>query len=183
MKQYALARGLSFFSVGLGLAELLAPRKVAELIGVQDDHDNLIRMLGARELASGLGILQGKPAYFLWSRVAGDIMDLGLLAAAMRNERNDRGRLQGAIAAVAAVTVFDVLASVAHSRKYEEPGWRVRDTDRYEGAFSREDPLAMRASSDEAMSRYESGHVREAADPLAANNEQLGQDHRQPTLG
>ena len=46
MNSQSLARGLAFFSLGLGLAELLAPRQVSRVIGVEDDNDNLLRFLG-----------------------------------------------------------------------------------------------------------------------------------------
>src|SRR5687768_10776198 len=75
MNEYQLARNLGAFSIGLGLAEILFPRQLARLIGVSEEHDKTLLLLGLREMASGLGIMQGKPAYFLWSRVAGDIMD------------------------------------------------------------------------------------------------------------
>lgn len=151
MNEQSLNRGLSFFSLGLGLAELLAPRQVARLIGVNDDHDTLIRLLGLREISSGLGIMQGKPAYCLWSRVAGDAMDLGLLAAAARSENNDRKRLNLAIAAVAGVTALDVAASILASRSHAEPGWRIRDGGTYDAGIERSDPAALRACCDEAM--------------------------------
>jgi uncharacterized membrane protein len=117
MNEQQLARGLGWFSIGLGLAELLAPKRVAETIGIEN-RDGLLRSLGARELTSGIGILSGqkRPAW-LWSRVVGDAMDLGLLGAALASPRNDRRRLAGAIAAVAGVTALDVLSSLNASRQ------------------------------------------------------------------
>lgn len=107
-----LAVGLGWFSIGLGLAEALAPRSVARLIGVGEDHTTLLRALGAREIASGVGILtERRPTSWVMSRVGGDMMDLALLAAAMTSDRNDRGRLAGATAAVAGVTALDMWCS------------------------------------------------------------------------
>ena len=37
---HRVARGLGWFSIGLGLAECAAPRSVARLIGVDDDDTN-----------------------------------------------------------------------------------------------------------------------------------------------
>lgn len=131
------SRGLGWFSIGLGLTELLAPRQLARTIGVSDDHDRLIQALGAREIASGLGLLaRPKPTGFAWSRVAGDIMDLSLLSAALtqvdskpvsvsRSKDDDRRRLTVAIAVVAAVTVVDVITSTRLSRVPKpDPRWR-----------------------------------------------------------
>ncbi|HKQ38883.1 MAG TPA: SRPBCC family protein [Verrucomicrobiae bacterium] len=106
-----LARGLGWFSIGLGVAEVLAPDRLAKMIGVPR-HRALMRTLGFREIASGVAILaQRKPAPGLWSRVGGDAMDLALLGAAMRSDRSSKSRIAGAVAAVAGVTALDVICS------------------------------------------------------------------------
>lgn len=164
MNEHQLARNLAAFSVGLGLAELLAPRAVARLIGVSEEHEKTLQLLGLREIASGLGIMQGKPPYFLWSRVAGDLMDLSFLGAALKSPRNDHRRVESAMIAVAGVTVLDILASVLQSRRYEEPGWRDRRPLESRGAISREDPVQLRASTEKAMKRKPSSYLPEPSD-------------------
>ena len=68
-----LAAALGWFSIAIGLAEIIAPHVISRLIGVRGDHRVLLRVFGLREIASGLGILsQRNPAGWLWSRVAGD---------------------------------------------------------------------------------------------------------------
>src|SRR4051812_17502139 len=60
-----IARALGWFSLGLGLGGVAAPRTMAELSGIgQDDgHRTLMRVVGLREIASGFGILtQPRPA-------------------------------------------------------------------------------------------------------------------------
>jgi hypothetical protein len=52
-----LARTLGWFSLGLGLADVMAPRALAKLIGVSGEHNMLLRLFGLREMASGVGIL------------------------------------------------------------------------------------------------------------------------------
>jgi uncharacterized membrane protein len=107
-----LARGLGWFSLGLGIAEVLAPRELGRLIGVRGDQTKLFRMLGAREIASGIGILlQRQPAASMWSRVGGDAIDLALLGTALSDPKADRGRLCAATTAVAAVTALDLFCS------------------------------------------------------------------------
>jgi uncharacterized membrane protein len=106
------ARGLGWFSIGLGLAQIGAPRTVARLIGVNDDDEtkNTMFAIGVREITSGIGILsRPRPAGWVWSRVGGDLMDLALLGKAMGSERNDRGRVAAATAAVLGVTVVDFM--------------------------------------------------------------------------
>ena len=110
----ALAKGLGWFSIGLGLAEIFAPRQLGRAIGAGDDHTTLLPLLGVREIASGLGILAQTESSSAWlkSRVLGDAMDLSLLAAAFAAPGASRSRLAVATAAVAGVTALDVLCSV-----------------------------------------------------------------------
>jgi hypothetical protein len=120
----SLAKGLGWFSVGLGLAQIAAPHKVAELAGIEPTPDNvrLMRSMGMRELTSGVGILtQPVPDKWLWGRVLGDVMDLALLGAAMGNGKNN-GRTLGATLAVLGVTGLDILAAreMSHKRDVAE---------------------------------------------------------------
>ncbi len=106
----ALARALGWFSIGLGLAEFVAPDGVAAFVGVRGQR-GLIRGLGLRELVSGLGILsQGQPAPWLRARVAGDVLDLGLLGLALASDHRRRDRIAVAAAMVLGVTALDALA-------------------------------------------------------------------------
>jgi uncharacterized membrane protein len=110
-----MARALGLFSLGLGVWQLASPRSVAKVVGIDDAQDeNLIRAIGLRELGSAAGLLWGsQPAPFLWSRVAGDLMDLSMLASAMGSREGDRRRqVARSMLAVAAVTLPDVVASL-----------------------------------------------------------------------
>jgi uncharacterized membrane protein len=107
-----IARGLGWFSVGLGVAEIAAPRAVARMIGVRDDdrHRNAVVALGVRELVSGVGILtRPRSAGWLWSRVGGDVVDLALLGSAFRSDDSQRARVAMAAAAVVGVSLLDVV--------------------------------------------------------------------------
>lgn len=109
-----LSRGLGWFSVGLGLTEIAAPRVLARAIGIDDSGltGATIRAMGARALLNGLGILaRPRRALPLWARVAGDAIDLAFLAWAFGAKRTHTQRLVGAIASVAGVAALDVIAS------------------------------------------------------------------------
>jgi uncharacterized membrane protein len=107
-----LAKGLGWFSVGLGLAELLAPRTIANIAGVSNTRTGLIRLYGLRELASGIAIFtQEKPAAGVWSRVAGDALDLASLGVAASAPGANKGRIAFATANVLAVTALDVICA------------------------------------------------------------------------
>lgn len=114
-----LANGLGWFSIGLGVAELVAPRQMQKLIGVRDrgPRRNVLRAYGMREIAAGVGILStaANPGW-LWTRVAGDILDLATLGSAFGQRETKRVRLAAATVAVAGVTALDVLCSAQLSR-------------------------------------------------------------------
>ncbi len=108
MDERQIARGLGWLSIGLGLAEVAMPRKMANALGVAGG-ERLIRVFGLREIASGVMILsQNRRAPWLWARVAGDALDIGALGVAMRSS-NRRGAVGAAIAGVAAITALDVI--------------------------------------------------------------------------
>lgn len=113
---HRLASALGWFSIGLGLAEIFAPRALGRVIGV-GDHPGLMRALGAREIASGLGLLsQRGTSAWAWARVGGDAMDLALLAAAARKSDADPRRIAVTTTAVVGVSALDVYASRELSR-------------------------------------------------------------------
>jgi hypothetical protein len=110
----SLAVGLGWLSIALGVAELAAPHSVARFIGVPptDQAVATLRAYGAREVGNGLAILaEPDRAAWLWSRVAGDAVDLATLAGAMNAPDTDRGRAMMATAAVLGVTALDVLCA------------------------------------------------------------------------
>lgn len=112
MKERQIAQALGWFSVGLGMAELFAPRKLQDLVGVED-HENLLRTVGLREVASGVGLLAANnPRPWLWARVAGDAMDASLLLGALTSDRNDRPKVTGALLAAAGIAAIDLLAAL-----------------------------------------------------------------------
>jgi uncharacterized membrane protein len=107
-----IATSLGWFSVGLGLAEVVAPGTVANLIGVnhKPTTKKLLRAYGVRELAAGVGILtRPRQTGWIWSRVAGDMLDLASLGSAMQDRHTNKLRLGTATAAVLGVTALDVI--------------------------------------------------------------------------
>ena len=111
------AYGLGLFGIGLGLLELLAPRRVARMIGTPPDYPTLTRVMGLREIASGAGILsQRTPNAAVWSRVAGDVIDLGCLGAAFLSSRSNPARLAATTVAVAGAAAADLLTAQQLSR-------------------------------------------------------------------
>jgi hypothetical protein len=77
------ARALGWFSIGLGLAELAMPRRLARIAGAPN-APTLTRIFGLREIGTGIGILTSKdPSPWLWGRVAGDALDVATVGAGL----------------------------------------------------------------------------------------------------
>src|SRR4051794_37668634 len=73
----SLTTFLGWFSIGLGLVQILAPRTLLKVIGIRDDSDNvtITRVVGMREIGGGIGIFtEPKPITWIQARVAGDVM-------------------------------------------------------------------------------------------------------------
>ena len=77
------ARALGWFSIGLGLAELAMPRRLARIAGAPN-LPTMTRIFGLREIGTGIGILTSKdPSPWLWGRVAGDALDVATVGAGL----------------------------------------------------------------------------------------------------
>jgi uncharacterized membrane protein len=114
-----LAKGLGWLSIGLGVAELLAPGTVAHSIGLRDDRRTrrAVMAMGLRELAVGVGLLAARRrAPWLWARVGGDVLDMALLRSTRRGRIDDAVRVGTAMTAIASVTALDVFAAGRMSR-------------------------------------------------------------------
>jgi uncharacterized membrane protein len=128
-----LVNGLGWFSIGLGVAEIAAPGKIAKLIGLRDKERSrtLLRIYGFREIAAGIGILsQTRQSGWLWGRVAGDVVDLASLGSAFAAKDADRARVASTAAAVLGVTALDVLCAQGFNRISAEEGTAQEHTAR-----------------------------------------------------
>lgn len=147
-----LARGLGAFSIALGVAELLAPRVIADAVGLPG-RENTIRAYGAREIATGVGILAAEdPMPWIWGRVLGDALDVATLATALDEGEDRRERAGIAIGAVAVVALLDVACATMLSREDTTPRRPLAD---YRGrtGFPRGAP-AMRGAAREMAHVY-----------------------------
>ena len=114
---YSLAQGLGWFSIGLGMAEVLAPGHLARFLGMEE-RTELFRAYGAREIMSGIGILsQEDPTPWIWARVGGDALDLATLATGLDDDNPRKQNVMAAVAAVAGVTVLDAICAQRLSRQ------------------------------------------------------------------
>lgn len=114
-----LALGLGVFSVGLGVVELVAPGKIAKTLGLKKKK-GMLRFFGARELATGIGLLARKnKSPWVWARVAGDLADLAALGQARKAKTKCRKNAAMAAAAIAGVTAVDLFCGSRLNRRME----------------------------------------------------------------
>lgn len=121
-----MARNLGWFSLGLGALELLAPERVTRTLGMQG-QEKLVRAYGAREIASGVLSLSADKNAGLWSRVAGDGLDIVTLMGGLRADNPKRGNVALALLMVGGVTLLDFATATEVSARHA-PGTGPRRT-------------------------------------------------------
>ena len=107
MNEMQVARGLGWFSIGLGLTEVVAGRELGRTLGMEN-HGGLFRVFGLREIATGVAILaMEQPRAGVWARVAGDALDLAALGTGFTADNPKKQNLAAAFATVAGITALD----------------------------------------------------------------------------
>jgi hypothetical protein len=107
-----LGRGLAWFGICLGAAEILAPGRIGKAFGISSPGAHaLIRFFGAREIAAGVITLSTEKKIGLWGRVAGDAMDIAALVAALDSYNPKRKNIYLALGAVLGVAALDLFAA------------------------------------------------------------------------
>ena len=110
------AHGLGIFSIALGLTELLAPRALARMPGMQG-RETLLRAYGLREIVTGVGLLASPdPRPWIWGRVAGDALDLSTLALGASERPGMAPHRDAALWMTTAVGVVDIACALLPDR-------------------------------------------------------------------
>ena len=123
-----LEKALGWFSFGLGLAELIAPKQITRALGMEG-KEALVRAYGAREIGAGVLCLSIDKQVGLWNRVAGDGIDIATLLTGMRSDNPKRDNVMLALAVVLGVTALDVLAAQATTTRHRRNGAEPRRYD------------------------------------------------------
>jgi hypothetical protein len=120
------AKGLGWFSIALGLIELVAPGRITEAVGLEGKQ-GLIRAYGARELMAGMQTLSVDKPAGLASRVVGDMIDIATLVPALSADNPKRGNAVLALGLVAAITALDCKAYMAVTATHSRHRGEMRD--------------------------------------------------------
>jgi hypothetical protein len=121
-----LARNLGWFSIGLGIVELLTAQKITSALGMRG-QESLVRAFGVREITSGFMTLSVDQKAGLTSRIAGDALDIATLATAMRPDNRKRDNAALALFMVAGVTFLDIIATGATTARHTTDRGKARD--------------------------------------------------------
>jgi hypothetical protein len=108
-----LSMNIGVTAIGLGLWGTLFPRHVARTLGINAPAPVVQGLFGIRELWTGF-TLAGDPtrSEMLWTRVAGDVVDIGILSALNRASNPKRHNVRAALAFVLLVTALDTVTAI-----------------------------------------------------------------------
>jgi len=120
-----MAKALGWFSIGLGLTELIAAERITRALGMEG-KEALVRAYGVREIGQGIVSLSPDKHLGLWSRVAGDGLDIATLMTAMRDDNPKRENVGIALATLMGVTLLDIIGAQGVTARHSRPTGRPR---------------------------------------------------------
>ena len=116
-----LAKFLGWFSLALGVVELIWGGNLAQHLGLQG-FEWLVRVYGAREFLNGVLILASRnPTPWIWLRVIGDGLDAATL---VWGYTRDPSQLMGIVIAFIAVTpvvIADIYCAIRLTQESKRP--------------------------------------------------------------
>jgi hypothetical protein len=121
------ARALGWFSIGLGLVELLAPKAVTRPLGMESNgEDAIVRAFGIREIGAGILTLSTEKKIGLWARVMGDAFDVAALSTGLQRSNPMRKNVKVALATVLGIMALDIATAWAITARTARPS-KTRD--------------------------------------------------------
>jgi hypothetical protein len=108
--QDQLARALGWFSIGLGIVEFFAPRRITETLGMEGS-ETMVRAFGVREILAGIMSLSVDKNAGLWARVGGDGLDAAALLSGLTADNPKKGNIALALLMVGGIAVLDYRAA------------------------------------------------------------------------
>ena len=108
---------LAGLSLAAGAVDFFAAEAVAKWFGLKPSVAKWIRLVGAREIATGIMLARPRTAALgARARVVGDAVDAAALLIAIASSRSKRGPLVGALAFVGVAAALDVAAASRQSK-------------------------------------------------------------------
>lgn len=161
----AFARRLGWFSIGMGVFELLFPRVIARALGARPGRSSVVSAYGLREIATGVGLLTStNPRPWMMGRLAGDAVDLASLLPLMRGVHPHRLTAGSAIAMIAGVAALDLYCErrLAAEQERRDTVWRdysdrsglPRPAEEMRGAAANDAKVPRDMKAPEAMRPY-----------------------------
>lgn len=133
----ALAEGLGWFSIGLGLTELAYGGAIARWLGMPRAAP-VIHAYGVRELLQGAGILGSRdPTPWISARVAGDALDIATVLPGLEDPNPRKHNALTALVALVGVTAVDVICAKKLAVAPLAPSQKVRQDYRRRSGFRR----------------------------------------------
>lgn len=146
-----LARGLGWFSIGLGVTELACGGAIARWLGMPRSAP-VIRAYGVRELLQGVGILGASdPTPWISARVAGDALDIATVLPGLEGHNPRKDNVVVALIALAGVTAVDVICARSLS---DAPSLRLRRSDAITAAAAASAIVPRRCGARHAASNH-----------------------------
>lgn len=132
-----LARGLGWFSIGLGLTEVTCGNAIARWLGMPRSAP-VVRAYGVREILQGVGILGASdPTPWISARVAGDALDIATVLPGLERDNPRKHNALVALFALAGVTAVDVICARNLAEAPLAPSAKVRRDYRRRSGFNR----------------------------------------------
>ena len=124
-----LARAIGWFSIGLGLVQMVSPRTVTRHFGMTGS-EGLMRVCGAREIGSGVLSLSIDKEAGLLARLVGDAMDAAMLVSAHHPFNPRQHAVSRGLLVVGGIALLDVIAlqrvRARHARSGQPRDYRDR---------------------------------------------------------
>lgn len=132
-----LAHGLGWFSIGLGLTEVVCGGAIARWLGMPRAAP-VIQAYGVRELLQGAGILGSRdPTPWISVRVAGDALDIATVLPGLEGHNPRKDNVLIALVALVGVTAIDVICAQNLAEAPFAPSRKVRQDYRSRSGFRR----------------------------------------------
>ena len=103
------SKGLGWFSIALGVAEIAAAVSIARGLGIK--RAGIVRLFGAREIAAGFArVARDRPDTWAWARIISNSLDIAALGATLLYDNEDEKKAALSMATASPIAALDILS-------------------------------------------------------------------------